>query len=345
MNQNILESIDKIELCGIFSEMEVCAALAANYEKQAVIIEHALVPSDFDFYMESKSSDDKKDEDIDETLGIKKTEDPDEDPKAVWLRKVWQYIKKFSLIGIRLIERLIVSFKKSKVAKVFESAANKNKVPADVLSVAKASTKLVVFEYLLSVFLVVSVSDTKIYRWCVSTMHTLADPKMIPEKFASVDDLVKAVAASQPVKPILKGNIAEYYNIIDSAYKKIDESSTHIPELFEILADFTGKLKKFKYDLKIAEYKDIKENKKVSADRMHNVNEMLSKLEKITHDHSKASLKYMRNVAKLVDDNKTVSIEAAMHNIDKDDDNIVVKDANKKSSTTAEDILKGTKKD
>lgn len=58
-NNYILEAIDNIELATVFSEMEVCLAIAANCEKQATILEYATVPSDFEFYMEALSEKEK----------------------------------------------------------------------------------------------------------------------------------------------------------------------------------------------------------------------------------------------------------------------------------------------
>ena len=80
--------------------------------------------------------------------------------------------------------------------------------------------------------------------------------------------------------------------------------------------DLSGKLKKYKYELKIEEYREVKKHD-VSADRMKNINELLSTLQTITHIHSKSAIRILENISEAVDDGKEVTMAVAIYELDK----------------------------
>lgn len=329
LNDTILDQIDEIEFAGIFSEMEVCAAMAAVYEKHATILEQAIQPADFEFFTETLVpgvgyvKDDEEDTGTEskktesssnEKIGGKdlKEEDNSKKSKTIWLRRVANFLEKLVTVGIRLIQRVLGHFSKEHVKKIFDTPAKKAKVPSSMVRTAKACIDLLIYEYMMSVFIALSAGNNNLYNWCKNTMKRLTDPNLLDDK--NVVTIGQMIERFEENRPALGGANIEYLNILTGLMKKVDNNGTHIPELFEIVEDLTHKLKKYKFDVKKLELKKAKESK-ISSDRLSNVNTMLSAIKVCTHEHSKQIIEFLKSIAKLVKDDKEVTIEAVMKDV------------------------------
>ena len=335
LNDTILDQIDEIEFAGIFSEMEVCAAMAAVYEKHATILEQAIQPADFEFFTETlvpgvgykKDGEDSGTESKETKTETKKTESSSNEKiggkdlkdetdskksKTIWLRKVANFLEKLVSVGIRLIQRMLAHFSKEQVKKIFDAPTKKAKVPSSMVNVAKACINLLIYEYMMSVFIALSAGNNNLYTWCKNTMKRLTDPNLLSDK--NMDFIGQLIVKFEENRPALGGANIEYLNILTGLMKKVNESGTHIPELFEIVEDLTHKLKKYKFDVKKLELNKAKESK-ISSDRLSNINTMLSAIKVCTHEHSKQIIEFLKSIAKLVKDDKEVTIEAVMKDV------------------------------
>lgn len=347
-NNYILEAIDNIELATVFSEMEVCLAIAANCEKQATILEYATVPSDFEFYMEALSEKDKTnavDADFTElnedgsnkttstTTSTRATNGNDtsdskevapkseviapttkeEQVKAVWIKKFAVYVRKIFSAGVRLLGKIIGKAVKS-FDKVFDTEENRNKVPVEVLETAKGLVGLVLFDYKLLATSVIGITDEPVFKWTNNAVTVL----QIPDIMKKGPDIIQNIKNAEKNTPVIERTVdkksGELLGIVAAAYKKMFEPQTHIKELNEIVWEFATSLSKFTYDIDIEALNSAKENK-ISRSQMDKFTIISNTIQHMISTHETAAMKFLLNICGLVKDGKQVTIPAAMEGI------------------------------
>lgn len=332
-NNYILEAIDNIELATVFSEMEVCLAIAANCEKQATILEYATVPSDFEFYMEALSEKDKaSDSTSTESTGKEsndkattdskevapKTEDAtpaykEEQVKGVWIKKFVVYVRKIFSAGVRLFGKILGKAVKS-FDKVFDSEENKNKVPAEVLETAKGLVGLVLLDYKLLATSVIGITDEPVFKWTNNAVKVI----QIPDIMKKGPDIIQNIKNTEKNAPVIERTVdkksGELLGIVDESYKKMFEPQTHIKELNEIVWEFATSLSKFTYDIDIEALNSAKENK-ISRSQMDKFTIISNTIQHLISTHERVAMNFLLNICELVKEGKQVTIPAAMDGI------------------------------
>jgi len=299
MNELLLDSIDKIEMSSLFSEMEVLASLMSVYEKQKVIIENAINPADFtDLYV--MEADGSKESPTD------KKEDETKDVKAVWLKKLGMYLKKFFAFGIRLIERWAKSINQHFIEKRFDSAAAKARVPMDVRKVIRNGTILVIMEYLVASCYPAAVKNEAVYKRCNATLKEVSQPNYMGKFISDPAYNLNHIAMGQPSGAINK-KVGEFQQEIRTFYRNCKDGEPSITTCAKVLNDFGGRLKHYKDDIKIAELKELDDTHKNKA-RYKDINNGISELFKLACEHGKAVMDCIKTICDLVKDEKEVNM-------------------------------------
>lgn len=299
MNELLLDSIDKIEMSSLFSEMEVLASLMSVYEKQKVIIENAINPADFtDLYV--MEADGSKESPTD------KKEDETKDVKAVWLKKLGMYLKKFFAFGIRLIERFAKSINQHLIEKRFKTAAASARVPKEVKKVIRNATVLILIEYSIAVTYPLAVKNDAVYKWCDKSMKEVSQPNFIDKYVTDPSYKITHMWSDRP-EVSFSGKLGEFVNQLNTYYRKLYDGEPGIPECAQVLNDFGGHLKHYQDDIKIAELKELDDTHKNKA-RYKDINNGISSLFKLACEHGKAVMDCIKTICDLVKDEKEVNM-------------------------------------
>lgn len=300
MNELLLDSIDKIEMSSLFSEMEVLASLMSVYEKQKVIIENAINPADFtDLYV--MEADGSKESPAD------KKEDETKEVKAVWLKKLGMYLKKFFAFGIRLIERFAKSINQRLIERRFKTAAASARVPKEVKKVIRNATVLMLIEYSIATTYPLAVKNDAVYKWCDKSLKEVSQPNFIGKYITDPSYKITHMWSDRPSGITFSGKLGEFVTQLNTYYRTLYDGEPSIVDCAKVLNDFGGHLKHYQDDIKIAELKELDDTHKNKA-RYKDINNGISSLFKLACEHGKAVMDCIKTICDLVKDEKEVNM-------------------------------------
>lgn len=299
MNELLLDSIDKIEMSSLFSEMEVLASLMSVYEKQKVIIENAINPADFtDLYV--MEADGSKESPTD------KKEDETKEVKAVWLKKLGMYLKKFFAFGIRLIERFAKSINQRLIERRMDNAAASARVPKEVKKVIRNATVLILLEYSIAATYPLAVKNDAVYKWCDKSLKEVSQPHFIGKYISDPSYKIAHMWSDRPTVN-LSGKLGKFVNQLNTYYRILYDGEPGFSKCAQVLNDFGGHLKHYQDDIKIAELKELDDTHKNKA-RYKDINNGISSLFKLACEHGKAIMDCIKTICDLVKDEKEVNM-------------------------------------